>query len=214
MKNTEQMQEWSGEFGKQYTDRNFMTLNEMEDLWISNYGFTRTQMNKKFLENLPFDMKILEVGSNIGNQLLCLQKAGFTNLYGIELQSYAVEIAKSRTKNINIIQGSAFDIPYKDGYFDMVFTSGVLIHISPDDINNVLDEIYRCAKRFIWGAEYFFEEYINVPYRDKNELLWKGNFSKMYIERFKNLQLVKEEFMKYLKNDNVDVMYLLEKNKQ
>jgi pseudaminic acid biosynthesis-associated methylase len=211
MKETEQMQLWSGGFGKQYTDRNFMTLDKMENLWIGNYGFTRSRMNEKFLINIPLDVRILEVGSNIGNQLLCLQKAGFTNLYGIELQSYAVELSKSRTKNINIIQGSAFDLPYKDEYFDIVFTSGLLIHIAPQDINNVLDEIYRCTKRFIWGAEYYFDQYINVPYREKNELMWKGNFSKMYLERFKNLHLVKEEFMKYLNNDNVDTMYLLEK---
>lgn len=211
MKETEQIQQWSGEFGKQYTDRNFMTLEEMENLSIGNYGFTRSQLNEKFLKNIPLNMRILEVGSNIGNQLLCLQKAGFTNLYGIELQSYAVEISKSRTKNINIIQSSAFDIPYKDGYFDIVFTSGLLIHIAPQDINNVLDEIYRCTKRFIWGLEYYFDQYINVPYREKNALMWKGNFSKMYLERFNNLHLVKEEFMKYLNNDNVDMMYLLEK---
>jgi pseudaminic acid biosynthesis-associated methylase len=213
MKKTEQVQEWSGEFGKQYTDRNFMTLDEMENLWIGNYGFSRKHMNEKFLKDIPLDARILEVGSNIGNQLLCLQKAGFTNMYGIELQSYAVEISKSRTKNINIIEGSAFDIPYKDGYFDIVFTSGVLVHIAPQDIDNVLDEIYRCSKRFIWGAEYYYDQYINVPYREKNALMWKGNFSKMYLERFNKLYLVKEEFMKYLKNDNVDVMYLLEKTK-
>lgn len=211
MKKTEQIQEWSGEFGKQYTDRNFMTLDEMENLWIGNYGFTRSHMNEKFLRNIPLDVKILEVGSNIGNQLLCLQKAGFTNLYGIELQSYAVEISKRRTNNINIIQGSAFDIPYKDLYFDIVFTSGLLIHIAPQDISNVLDEIYRCSKQFIWGAEYYFDQYINVPYREKNALMWKGNFSKIYLERFNNLHLVKEELMRYQKNDNIDTMFLLKK---
>ena len=42
--------------------------------------------------------------------------------------------------------------------------------------------------------------------------MWKGNFSKMFFERFKDLHVVKEEFMKYLNNDNVDMMYLLEKN--
>lgn len=211
MRETEQIQQWSGEFGKQYTDRNFMTLDEMENLWIGNYGFTRSYMNEIFLKNIPLDVKILEVGSNIGNQLLCLQKAGFKNLYGIELQSYAVEMSKNRSKHINIIQGSAFDIPYKDGYFDIVFTSGLLIHIAPQDINNVLDEIYRCTNQFIWGAEYYHNKYIHVPYRNKNSLMWKGNFSKMFLARFNDLHLVKVEFMKYLHNDNIDVMYWLAK---
>ena len=212
MKETEQIQQWAGEFGKQYTDRNFMTLDEMENLWKGNYGFTRSYMNELFLNEIPLDVKLLEVGSNVGNQLLCLQKAGFKNLYGIELQWYAVEMSKSRTKHINIVQSSAFDIPFKDQYFDIVFTSGLLIHIAPNDINNVLDEIYRCSKRFIWGAEYYYDQYINVVYREKNALMWKGNFSKMFLDRFKDLYLVKEEFMKYLNNDNVDVMYLLEKD--
>ena len=39
---------------------------------------------------------------------------GFTDLYGIELQKYAVEKAKANTEYINIIQDSPFDIPYKD----------------------------------------------------------------------------------------------------
>lgn len=53
---------------------------------------------------------------NIGNQLLCLQNAGFNNLYSIELQPYAVELSKSRAEGINIIQGSAFYIPFKDDF--------------------------------------------------------------------------------------------------
>ena len=94
------------------------------------YGYTRTEINSEFIGDFDRDMKILEVGSNVGNQLLCLQEMGFKSLYGIELQNYAVELSKSRTKRINIIEGSAFDIPFKDSYFDLVFTSGVLIHIS------------------------------------------------------------------------------------
>jgi len=52
---------------------------------------------------------------------------------------------------VNLIQGSVFDIPFKDKYFDMVFTAGVLIHVSPSDIKKVLKEIYRCSTKYIWG---------------------------------------------------------------
>jgi len=38
---------------------------------------------------------------------------GFNNLYGIELQQYAIEKAKALTKRINIIHGVADDIPLK-----------------------------------------------------------------------------------------------------
>jgi len=135
------------------------------------------------------------------------------NLYGIELQQYAIEKAKALTKRINIIHGVADDIPFKDGYFDMVFTSGVLIHISPGNINRVLDEIYRCSREYIWGFEYYADDYTEVNYRGHESLLWKTNFPKLYLDRFPELELVKEEKFKYLYNDNVDVMFLLRKRK-
>lgn len=208
---TKQMKIWAGKFGKEYTNRNALTLEEMEALYKKNFGFTRTEMNLEFIGDLRRSIRILEVGSNIGNQLLCLQKMGFQSLYGIELQEYAVELSKSRTKHINIIQGSAFDIPYKDNFFDLVFTSGFLIHIAPSDIKEVLREIYRCTKKYIWGFEYFANSYTRVEYRGYTELLWKTNFAKLYLDNFPNLRMVKEKRFKYLDNDNVDSMFLLEK---
>ena len=71
-----------------------------------------------FLGNFDRSIRILEVGSNVGSQLNGLQKIGFKNLYGIEIQQSAVEISKQNTTNINIIKGSAFDIPFKDSYFN------------------------------------------------------------------------------------------------
>lgn len=208
---TRQEEEWGGQFGKEYTDRNALTLDELENLYQDRYGFTRTEMNSEFIGNLARGIKILEVGSNIGNQLLCLQNMGFKNLYGIELQSYAVELSKSRTQGINIIQSSAFDIPFKDGFFDLVVTSGLLIHIAPEDIAAVLDEIYRCTKQYIWCFEYYSDVYTKIEYRGHTNLLWKSNFSKLFLDRFSSLRLVKEEHFKYTSNDNVDVMFLLRK---
>ncbi|HEX6334316.1 MAG TPA: pseudaminic acid biosynthesis-associated methylase, partial [Flavisolibacter sp.] len=121
---TKQEEFWSGEFGKEYSDRNKWTIEEYDQFYVSEWGTSRTQMNLEFIGNLPRDIRILEVGCNIGMQLRLLQQMGFTNLYGIELQSYAVEKAKSLTSNINIIQGSGFDIPFRDGFFDVVVTNG------------------------------------------------------------------------------------------
>ncbi|UCH07022.1 MAG: methyltransferase domain-containing protein [Deltaproteobacteria bacterium] len=206
---TEQMQNWMGKFGKDYTDRNALSLEEMEALYKRNYGITRSELNGRFLKGLEHSIRILEVGSNVGNQLLCLQKMGFYRLYGIELQRYAVELSRSRIKKVNIIAGSVFDIPYKDGYFDLVFTSGVLIHISPSNLEQALREIHRCSKKYIWGFEYYADRYFEIPYRGQNNLLWKADFARLYLDQFGDLELVKEERLKYLTNDNIDTMFLL-----
>jgi len=208
---TDQIQQWSSEFGKEYTERNPHTIEVMDELYEKQFGLTRTELNLTFLDNFARSIKILEVGSNVGAQLHGLQSIGFKSLYGIELQPYAVEVSKQNTKNINLIQGSALDIPFKDSYFDLVFTSGVLIHINPDDIDLAIREVYRCTNEYIWGFEYYADKYSEIPYRGQRNLLWKANFAKLYIDKFTDLELVMEKRIKYLDNDNVDSMYLLKK---
>ena len=209
---TEQMKQWSEEFGKEYTDRNYMGDSNFDDLYRKRFGVSRSQLNDEFLSSLDKNLRILEVGCNIGIQLRILQNQGFTNLWGIEISEYALDIARKETKNMNLVLGSALDLPFKDGFFDLVFTSGVLIHISPDDVGKAVDEIYRVSNKFIWGLEYFSEQYETVEYRGNKDLLWKNNFAKLYMERYPDLNLVKEKRLKYLDSDNVDNMYLLEKS--
>ena len=210
--NNLQLNNWIEKFGKEYTDRNNLSLEELEKLYKENYGFTRTELNTLFLDKIDRSKKILEIGSNIGVQLLCLQKMGFKNLYGIEPQEYAVQLSKDRTKNINIIKGDAFDIPFKDEFFDIVFTSGVLIHIHKQNIKKAIREIYRCSNKYILGFEYYADKYTEILYRGQKNLLWKANFPKIYMDTFPDLKIVEIKFFKYLKNNNTDVMFLLRKN--
>src|SRR3981081_3138417 len=104
---TAQTEVWRGEFGRDYTDRNTFDVGALDDLYRKNYGLTRTQVNQTFLGDVPKDSSFLEVGCNTGNQLLLLQQMGYTSLSGVELQPYALEIARSRVKNAFLQQGSA-----------------------------------------------------------------------------------------------------------
>jgi len=207
-----QEKKWKGKFGKDYTLRNPLGAKEIDKLYFRNYGITRTEINKEFLGNLNLSIKILEIGANVGVQLVFLQKMGFKNLYGIEINREAIELAKSITKNIDIIQGSASDTPFKDNYFDLVFTSGLLIHIAPADLEKVMKEIYRVTKKYIWGFEYYADKYSEISYRGKRNLLWKANFPELYLKLFKDLKPVKEKRLKYLNNENRDIMFLLKKH--
>ncbi|KJJ86086.1 Pseudaminic acid biosynthesis-associated methyltransferase [Candidatus Omnitrophus magneticus] len=208
---TKQENIWQGDFGKKYSIRNNFTPAELDKLYVKTFGFSASKITKSFLGNMNKNIKIIEVGSNVGNQLLLLQKLGFKNLYGIEINEYAVENAKTRSHGINIIQGSAFDMPFKDGYFDVVFTAGVLIHIHPKDVKKVLSEIYRCSGKYIWGYEYYSPVCEEISYRNNKSIMWKADYQSIYMNNFPDLKLVKNEFMKYIDNDNVDVMFLLKK---
>lgn len=208
---TEQFDIWSGEFGKAYTDRNGHTVEELDALHQSDFGLARTELNSEFVGSMDKALRVLEVRTNVGTQLKGLEAMGFTRLYGIEAQAYALHQAKGFTRGMRFVQADAVRLPWRDRSFDLVFTSGVLIHISPDDIGRALDEIYRCANCYIWGWEYYAEEYTPVPYRGRNGLLWKANFARLYLDRFPDLRLLKEKRVPYLINSDANTMFLLEK---
>lgn len=179
---TEQIRTWAGDFGRDYTDRNEISPLELDELYRRNYGITRREINERFLRDIPRDARILEVGCNVGTQLTLLEQMGFSQLHGIEIQSYALDRAKSKLPNAVLTQASAFSIPYPDLFFDLVFTSGVLIHIAPVDLPQALSEIHRCSRRWIWGFEYYAPETTEVAYRGQKSLLWKANFARAYLE--------------------------------
>jgi ubiquinone/menaquinone biosynthesis C-methylase UbiE len=115
---------------------------------------------------------------------------------------------------VNLTQASTFALPYEDKYFDMVFTSGVLIHVSPRDLPTALNEIHRCAKSYIWGSEYYASTVTEINYRGRGQLLWKMNYGREYLARFKDLELVLERRLPYLESANVDSMFLLRRVEQ
>jgi pseudaminic acid biosynthesis-associated methylase len=211
---TPQVEFWTGNFGKEYTERNYQTIADSDLAYKNNYGVKRSEMNGEFLGSLNKESKILEVGCNIALQLLQLQSMGFSNLYGIELQHYAVERAKENVKNISIIQGSGFDLPFKDNYFDMVYTSGVLIHIAPADVNKFMSEIVRVSNKMVWGFEYYSPELKQLNYRGNEGFMWKANYPELYTKNFPELSIVKQKIYPYINDSekgNEDIMYLLEK---
>jgi pseudaminic acid biosynthesis-associated methylase len=209
---TKQVDFWSGEFGKEYTDRNSRSNEEWDEFYLKTWGITKIGMNKKFIGHFPKDIKILEAGCNTGMQLNGLQRMGFNNLFGIELQQYAAEQAKKYTRDINIICASGFDNPFRDKYFDVVCTNGVLIHISPDDLKAFMSEMYRCSGKYIWGFEYYADKTTAINYRGHENYLWKADYASLFMDYFPDLKLVKKEMFPYLDNpENVDCMYLLEK---
>ena len=210
---TEQIKTWTGSFGRDYTERNrFADDADFNRLYVERYGRSRDEINQDWLAAVPRDARILEVGANIGNQLRALSRIGFRHLYGIEIQRYCVEEAKRLVPEADVVEASAFDIPFKDGWFDLVFTNNVLIHIAPDDIAGVLDEMHRVTGRWIWGFEYFAPQFTQIPYRGKDDLLWKADYAALFRERFPALGREREELMDCLDEPGKqDKLYLLSK---
>jgi pseudaminic acid biosynthesis-associated methylase len=215
---SEQQQEWASTFGADYVARNPSNIEDYEKTYLANVGVTKTSLNEEFLADIPKSARILEVGTNVGMQLALLHRAGFENLYGVEIQWNAIDVLRKNVPRANVVHGSALDLPFRDGFFDLVFTSGVLIHINPfprgdapADLDLAMREIHRCSRRYILGEEYFAEKMQDVPYRGREQMMWKGDYSARYRQLFPQLRVVRERRLPHVASPNVDTCFLLEK---
>ena len=50
--------------------------------------------------------------------------------------------------------GHAADLIFAPDAFDLVLTCGLLIHIPPDQIRQVIEELVRVSKRYVLAIEY------------------------------------------------------------
>lgn len=211
---TDQVRTWNGKFGRDYTERNYFVDDAaFNDFYVKRYGQPRDKVFSEWLCALPRDAKILEVGANIGNQLRCMQRIGFSRLYGVEIQRHCVDESRKLYTGIDIVEGSGFDIPFKDEWFDLVFTNNVLIHIAPGDLPRMQREIVRVSSEWIMGFEYFAPEFTEIPYRGNTHLLWKADYAKLYLENESNLKVEREQLFLCLDEpENTDKLFLLKKS--
>lgn len=209
---TKQERAWISEIGVKYTDRSTYLLQDLDSLYLRLLGITRTDLNANFLRGLPPSLQILEVGCNIGLQLRHLQAAGYWDLHGVELQQDALN--RFCTDGVETCQGSALNLPYQDESFDLVFTSGLLIHISPSNLPLAMSEIRRCSRRYIWGFEYFSQTTQEITWRKWKDMMWSADYARLFISQFPDLVLIDWWSTPYLGRDQrglVASMYMLEK---
>jgi pseudaminic acid biosynthesis-associated methylase len=175
---TQQLDLWRSEFGRDYTDRNDREKPERVTSW------------RRILDGIA-PARVLEVGCNVGWNLEYLRRIGVPELFGIEPQLYAVERARWRGPQFGVVHGTAFDLPFKDGWFDLAFTSGVLIHISPETVGAALDEIYRVARRWIVAIEYDAPGETEITYRGHAGALWKRDHGTLWTSRYPELRSIR-----------------------
>ena len=178
-----QLETWSGEFGRAYTERNQIDWQR------------RLPTFRKILDGLELQ-RVLEVGCNRGHNLRAfLEILGpEADILGIEPGRYARELARQLSPGFAVLAGSADDLPLKDASADLVFTAGVLIHIAPADLPRALSEIVRVSRRYILAMEYFSEEPVAIHYRGLDEHLWKRDFLADYLKVEPRLRVVKSGF--------------------
>jgi pseudaminic acid biosynthesis-associated methylase len=173
---------WAGDFGDEYVDRNFSAGEGREQFWGEILGRLEPA-------------SALEVGCNVGGNLQWVASAlGPDAVTGIDINEKALAELGRRLPGVTRVHGRALELPFEDGQFELVYTVGVLIHQSPDDLPRVMDEIVRCSSRYVMCAEYPAEQEPEeeVPYRGHDGALYRRDYGGLYAERHPELSLIEE----------------------
>jgi SAM-dependent methyltransferase len=119
----------------------------------------RSELLLQFIKKYSnHQVKILEIGCNVGRNLNFLFSAGYKKLAGIEISREAIDLMKKTypemAKSIKIYNSPVEDIikNFKDNDFDLIFTMATLEHIHPDS-EFIFPEIVRITKKYLITIE-------------------------------------------------------------
>ena len=183
-------------------------MNKQEEFWHHEYATEYIKRNSEFdldsgikawatmLKNLEPIESLLECGCNIGrninflNHLLPTVKKSI-----IELSPEPYKIVTSRYKFEHTSNTSILDADLPKESFDLVYTTGVLIHIHPDNLLENMKKIYSLSKRYILFGEIFSRVPGYVEYKGSKDLLFKRDFGRYFLEHFPDVRVLDYGFL-------------------
>ncbi|MBL6935720.1 MAG: methyltransferase domain-containing protein [Alphaproteobacteria bacterium] len=180
---------WKGEFGDDYAARNRAT-----EETVGNAARAFGEILSHVEDNPP--ASILEVGANIGINLRAISGLTSAELFAVEPNARARDrlVADKVVAPDHLFDAMATKLPLDDGAVDLAFTSGVLIHVPPEDLETAYGEIHRVVARYILCMEYFSPTPVEIPYRGHKGLLFKRDFGGMWLDLFPELETVANGF--------------------
>ena len=125
------------------------------------------------------NLKILEIGCNVGRNLDYLRQAGYENLAGVEISPRAAEGMQENfpelSEMVNYFEGPIEEIirVFLDNQFDVVFSMAVLQHLHPDS-EFVFQEIVRIARLGIITIEDETRHTVTMWPRDYGTVFTRG----------------------------------------
>ena len=201
---TSQEEFWAGEFGSGYISRNnSKEITKSNVVFFSNILTASTKIDS-----------VLELGCNVGLNLDALSLIDSSiSLSGVELNQEAANIAVNK-KVATIYQQTIVEPFDLEATYDLTFTKTVLIHINPDKLPVVYENLVKHSKRYILICEYYNPTPVVINYRGHSDKLFKRDFAGELISQH-GLKLVKYGFSyhrdKYLYHQDDATWFLLEK---
>ncbi len=137
----------------------------------------------KYLEEMPGDAKILDIGAGTGRYSVALAEEGY-DVTAVELVKYNLGILKQKGSSVKAYQGTALNLKrFEDNSFDLTLLFGPMYHLcTMDEKKKALSEAVRVTKQGgIILVAYCMNEYSILTYGFKQnhikEIVEQGKVS-------------------------------------
>lgn len=130
-----------------------MQLREWEKYWehtapdqfMSNEQQLNHPIRKAMAEEAKIGKNVLDVGCGRGLSYHSFKEAGIKYV-GIDVTKKFLDSARKAFPTIEVYEANALNIPFPDRSFDTVCCKDLLEHIHPQDVPQVIREMWRVAK--------------------------------------------------------------------
>jgi pseudaminic acid biosynthesis-associated methylase len=180
---------------------------EQERFWADTYARDYIEKNKTFDNALGVEAwkimlrkaegirSLLECGCNIGRNMTFLdQIMPEAKKSIIEISKPAFDFVARQHRLAGAFNGPILESDFPAQSFDLVFTMGVLIHISPDQLLDNMEKMYEYSRKYVLIGEYFNRTPVMLEYQGQRDKLFKRDFGKLFIESH-DVRLVEYGFL-------------------
>lgn len=155
---------WKNEGGSEYTLRN------ADVDWRKRTSFWR--------DTIPADVRTaFELGTNVGANLRAIRACRSIQTQGIEINEDAVKVAQDRGLAVQKCDLFKYQAA---AMWDISYTCGVLIHMSPDQIGDAMETVAASSRKYVMAVEYMDDVETMVNYRGSDDLLWRRPYGALY----------------------------------
>jgi SAM-dependent methyltransferase len=160
--------------------KHWINSNEFNQVGYENSHMERRKWYVDFiLETKP--KSVLEIGCFGGYNLRLINEIDSSiKLTGFDINEKALNYAKSKLPTLTTVHGSIYELNkhFNENEFDVIFTSGCLIHIPNGEnniiINNIRDNIMNIAKKYVFHFEHNGKDTVF------NHIRWTHDFINLY----------------------------------
>jgi hypothetical protein len=173
-------------------------LNVINSYWTSPPATKRSLWFVDQLRQYEFE-SIFEVGYFSGRNIKYLHDV-FDSVYisGLEINKKAVRFARQKLPDLELLSMNLHDMNSIDKKYDVVFSSGVLIHVPPEDLKGAVEKMIGISNKYVMHIESIGNnevtagpKHLNPTYKISGQTQWAPDLLAIYKDLgYNNIRVV------------------------